>query len=241
MYKAAILAALGLVSVTAAQAQVSYNGDLLVGFTTGSGTDLVYDLGSEANVLNGTQTSWTLTDALTVAGLDSSLASAQWGVVGTGTSVNHNPNIWLTSANGVGTINSGTFGSVRSAVGSLMANDFTANGLGTYATPSFGVSYSWYSQTAQTVQGGLSGTAFASEENLNPNMTGFGSISFYDQNTSTVSVSELGAFTLSQNNGIDTLSFTPTATPEPSTNALIALGGGALMLIGRNKFGRKHS
>ena len=236
MYQAAVLAALGLASVTAAQA-VSYNGDLLAGFTTASGTDLVYDLGSVANVLgNNGGAGWDLTAALTAAGLDSSLSTVQWGVVGSGTTVNHSPIVWATSLTGPSPINSGNFGSIRSAVGSLMANDFTTAGLGNYATPGYGAAFSWYSQTAQTVANGLSGTAFAALD-LNPNTTGLGMISLYDQNSSDSSVTQYGTFALSQNAGIITL----TEVPEPSVNALMAVGGGVLMLVGRNKFGRKQS
>jgi len=63
--KAALLAVLGLASVMAAQA-VTYNGDLIVGFTKASGNDLVYDLGAETTITNGQK--WNLGSALATAG-----------------------------------------------------------------------------------------------------------------------------------------------------------------------------
>src|ERR1035437_5022181 len=72
LYKAALLAALGLGSITAVQAE-SY-GDLIVGFTTTTGIDHLYDLGSLSLLTSG-QT-W---DAATL-GITGGTYS--WGVVG---------------------------------------------------------------------------------------------------------------------------------------------------------------
>ena len=212
--KAALLAVLGLASVTATMAGVSYNGDLMVGFTIGSGYDLVYDIGSQSSITNG-QT-WNLSSALTGAGLNSSLSTVQWGVVGSGTLGNHNVHVWTTSASGAGPVDSGTFNNIRPAVASLMANDFTTAGLGNYGITNYGLTFSWYSETAQTVANGLSGTAFAAID-LNPNRTGLGAIAFYDQNTGIVTVQQLGNFTLNSS-GVLTYN---TLSVSASTNAYL--------------------
>jgi len=217
IFKTVLLATFGIGSVTVAMANVtSYNGDLMIGFTKGSGTDLVYDLGSVSSITNG-QT-WPLASVLTTAGLYTSLTTLDWGVVGSGTAINHNPNVWLTSPVDPGTINSGTFGLVRSAVTSLMSQgDFTAAGYGNYATPDYGLSYSWYSQAVQTIQSGASGTAFSQVENYYSYTNAPGSVPFYVQNSSTVTDQRLGTFTLSST-GVLTYN---TLSVSVSTNAYL--------------------
>lgn len=243
--KAALLAALGLASVTATQAQVSYNGDLLVGFTTQSGNDLVYDLGSLSSInttYDGPSTPWDLTAAITAAGININSASLQWGVVGSGTVGNHNPNAWITTAAAANVINGGQFSSIRSAVGALVGTDFTAAGAGNYATPTNNAYWSWNYETAQGVTSQSGSFGLVSQ---NPNTTGLSTIGvgFWDQNSAQGTVWQVGSFSLTQvdNSGTlsDILTFTP--VPEPATNALLAVGGGLLMLLTRNKFSRKQS
>jgi hypothetical protein len=235
MYKAALLTALGLASVTAAQA-VTYNGDLLVGLTTQSGTDLVYDLGSEANVLNGNQTSWDLTSALTAAGLNSSLSTVQWGVVGA-MNVSGTRTSWLTVAgvtpNSVDGI--GAWNGINAGVGTLVVNDFSTLGLGYYATPDSGASFSWNMGTLQGA-GGANGSFSVNSQD--PNTTGLGSVTFWQQINDASTPTQLGAFTLNADN---TLTFGITPVPEPTSAGLLVAGGCFLMLIGRNRFGLKQS
>src|SRR5271170_4881090 len=76
IFKSALLASsLGLAGITTAQA-VSYNGDLLVGFTEGSGNDAVLDLGAASSLYDGE--TWDLTSLLT----GYNLSTIQWGVIG---------------------------------------------------------------------------------------------------------------------------------------------------------------
>src|SRR5689334_9049852 len=73
-------AALSLMASTA-HAQYT-SGDLVVGFTLGSGNDLVYDLGKYSTFTDG-QT-WSLNSALTSApGSYANLNNLNWGVLGT--------------------------------------------------------------------------------------------------------------------------------------------------------------
>jgi hypothetical protein len=192
--KTALLAALGLASVTAAQA-LTYNGDLVVGFTVQSGNDLVYDLGSEASITNGE--TWNLTSALTAAGLNSRLSTVQWGVVGA-KNVSGTRTSWLTIAAGIGTPNSvdgiGAWNAINGSVGTLVANDFSALGLGNYATPDSGVDWSWNKDTAQGATGGNSSFSITSQD---PNTTGLGSASFWKQINDNSTPTQLGTFTLS--------------------------------------------
>src|ERR1700679_3535832 len=90
LYKVALLAALGLGAIASAQAQFTYGGtpqsgggatyndsDLILGFTSTSGTDAEFDLGSETSLANGE--TWNLSSILT----SYNLSTVDWGVVGT--------------------------------------------------------------------------------------------------------------------------------------------------------------
>src|SRR5258706_3561518 len=68
---AAVVAALGWPAQAA-----TYSGDLLVGFTKQSGTDVIYDLGQASALTNGQ--SWNLASLL--SGLN--LTNVSWGVIG---------------------------------------------------------------------------------------------------------------------------------------------------------------
>jgi hypothetical protein len=233
MYQAAVLAALGLASVTAAQA-VTYNGDLLVGFTTQSGNDLVYDLGSFSSLTYGE--TWDLTSALAAAGLGSSVSTAQWGIVGNANSAGIKYS-WLTTADGSANPvpNSSAWLNINSADSTIFSS-LSAAGMGNYGTPSSSASYSWNQETAQG--GSAAPTAF-SNYSQNPNSTGLGTVTLSQQIDNGSAPTQAGYFGLAVVGSSDILSFQ--TVPEPGSCALMAVGGGFLMLIGRNKFGRKQS
>ncbi len=227
MYQAAILAVLGLASVSAVQA-ASYNGDLLIGLTTQSGNDVVYDLGSYSSLTYGE--TWDLSSAISAAGL-SLTGSTLWGIIGaqnvsgtryayiTGNSANSIPGItaWNKINTGVATI----------------YNSLSTAGAGNYGTPSSSLTYSWNQQTAQG--GAATGTAF-SAVSANPNSTGFNYFqAIYQQVAGGSPATDVGGFSLSS---AGVLTFE--TVPEPGTYAMMAVGGGFLMLVGRNKFGRKQ-
>jgi hypothetical protein len=216
-FKAALLGVLGLFSVTAAQAIV-YNGDLLVGFTKGSGTDLVYDLGSEASITNG-QT-WNLSSALTAAGLNSSLSTVNWGVVGdinsSGTKYS-----WLTFTGGTPAPDSSSsfWSYIHGADANLVINDFSATGMGNYATPAESASYSWgvgVGNSFSVGTGSESGNYTAQSQNY-PNQVGLGSIAFWQQIANNSTPVQLGSFTLN-NSGVLTYN---TLSVSASTNAYL--------------------
>jgi len=235
MYKAAILAALGLASVTAAQA-VNYNGDLLVGFTTGSGNDVIYDLGAASSLTSGE--TWDLSSPLTGYALD----SVQWGVIGsTGPSAGGNNStynsqryVYTTDLSQPQILTGKTMwqGINGTYIPSIYQN-FSGTGAGDSISIASSDANSWYGQTTFAGQSGPS--TFITY--ANPNTTGTGSVDFY-QMVATGSSTVLGTFSL---DSTDTLTFSLAPVPEPTTTGLMAAGGGLLMLAGRNKFGRKQS
>ncbi len=231
LYKGVLLAVLGLASVPVAQAAYP-SGDLLVGFTTASGTDLIYDLGSEASIMataasngggvnGGGLDIWNLSTQLSGFG---GLSGVQWGVVGTSTSP-FQAFITEGSSFSGNTISSGYANKVSTAVASIYSD---------LGTPAAGDANSWYSQTANSLN--LSQTSYLNVFD-NPNSTGITSADFYSVLNNNSAGNFLGTFSLSSG-GVLTLD----AVPEPSTYALALLGGvGMLVLSSRKKLGSKQA
>ena len=74
-FKSVLVAIAVGVVLTSAQA-ATYNGDLLIGFTTQSGNDVIYDLGAESSLVNGE--TWNLSSLLSGYNLN----NVNWGVIG---------------------------------------------------------------------------------------------------------------------------------------------------------------
>lgn len=228
LYKGALLAVLGLASVPMAHAAYP-TGDLLVGFTTSSGTDVIYDLGSESSIMataasvgggdfGGGYTSWNLSSILTADyGSLSGLGTINWGVVGA-TASPFQAFITTTTGNTPATIGNSTQGNkVYNAVAGLYAD---------LGTPLTSDANSWNSQTLNPTLGTQFQNVFD-----NPNSTGITSADFYSVLNNNSTENFLGTFSLSAG-GILTLD----AVPEPSTYALALLGGfGMLVFSSRNK------
>jgi hypothetical protein len=227
MYKLALLAAVGLVSITSAQAQYA-QGDLLAGFTTGSGNDLIVDLGAASSLTQGE--TWNLASLLT--GNLSNPAIDTWGVIGVSGSPSA-PNyvaassaVYITAqganAAALSSIGSPQFKAARTDVATIGGN--ITSGTSAYDAASDGAS--WNTQTT--------GSTGIAADQTNPNTTGVTSENFYlVQNAGTTQDS---FFSLGSN---DTLTFgTVSAVPEPATYGLLS-GAGMLLLGLRRQFSRK--
>lgn len=225
LYKAALLTALGLASVTGAQA-ATYNHDLIIGLTTTTsttaGNDLLFDLGPVSLLSSGQ--SWDLNIALASAGVDINSVNLQWGVVGTTSNIGYETKTsQLQALNdyiGMNTIVA-TMYTLFPTAGTDQYVDASGSGIG------------WYSET--TVSGGnASGTSFFSNFG-DPNLAGLGSINMYIAPGSGADPSVAGTFSLASNG---MLNFTP--VPEPTSLSLMAVGAGVLFFARRNKFRRKQ-
>src|SRR5215510_210662 len=141
--KACLLMAAAFALVVPAGA-AAYNGDLLIGFTTQSGKDLVYDIGPAASLFPGQ--SWNLSSSLLGAGI-SSLGGAKWGVIGD-KNISGQRYVWSTSSGVVpSTIpNTAVWGSVDTPIRSI-ASQFTTLGLNQSVTPDSSFDNSWNQQT----------------------------------------------------------------------------------------------
>ncbi len=240
MYKAMLLVTLGLASATAVKAANGSGGDLIVGFTGSSGTDVYYDLGSATTLTSGE--TWDLTTALTAAGLNTGtpLATAQWGVLGdNATLVGGVKNTWASTGDGSmpQEINGANgYNALQIPVNSILNNLFGGAGshtAGTFATDVASDGNSWASQSLPSA----TATSWYNEYGgISANVTGTGvSDQLFEIADNNTPATLLGGFTLGSN---DQLTFTAAAVPEPSTYGMLA-GAGLLVLAVRNQFRRK--
>jgi hypothetical protein len=229
--KKTILSAVLVASITAGawsiQAQTTYNGDLIIGFTGGgSASDFEYDLGSAASLTSG-QT-WNLGGSL--GGFN--LANTSWGVVGsifpaggirtgyitanTGTT----PNRILSSAN---------WSAINNA-DSTIYSLFPAAGAGNSTTVNQSDPASW---NQQTINGSGTTTFHNAWQDPNHFPAGTGSMDFFSALANNTAPNLLGTFSL---DGAGTITFT--AVPEPGSYGLVA-GLGLLAFCIRRSILRK--
>jgi hypothetical protein len=217
-----LLATAALAAVVSAQAALPA-GDLIIGFTSGSGLDFELDLGQASSL---TSTPIDLHSQL--AGFN--LSTVNWGVVGTATAgVGGARTSWATLLSG-NIASNARWSQVNSAVTGIGNQFATGAGPGSSATPdAVANSFSW---NQETVVGG--GAAQYLSVNGNPNTIGLGSAELFATTVGIPSpVFDVGTFTLS-GNGILTF----TAVPEPSTYGVLA-GLGLLALCLRRQFANK--
>jgi PAB1-binding protein PBP1 len=253
LYKTALLAALGISSITAAQAST----DLLLGFTDNNSgissaqNDYVIDLGmttatlvADATANGGTYDLSSLFNAATFStafGADASaLNSVNAGVVGGYTG--SNPKLlFQTSALGFGpaalTAGSQVNNAANAAQGVAVGEYASANASGwtslvAYNTTQGGTTPSGntvYGDTGTSPVGTLSGGVLSMDLWGNSRATSFGSAGSWAYD---------GTFTINLNT--DSVMFSTTPVPEPSTCSLFG-GAGLLVLLFRRKLNRKNA
>jgi hypothetical protein len=241
LYKSALLAALGLgavAAVSSAQAQTTYTGDVIIGFTGGTASltanDGLLDFGSVAS----------LTPNETFAAPTGfNLNTVEWGVVAANPQ-GGSPRYSYTSLAGAPAILSvAGWGQVNTPVKTIFNNAFSpspAAGTVVYTPTSTGLDAqnNLVPNTAgwlyETVTGGTS-----TYKNVvgNPNSIGLGAETLYSIQDNGSAPVALGTFTLNAN---DTVTWDVTAVPEPTTYGFLA-GAGVLALSLRNQFRRKQA
>lgn len=242
-YKAALLAALGLTVVSAAQAQtvgtVSINttytaGDLLLGiYEPGSANTLVVDIGSYASLQNGE--TWSLSSYLTSAGitLDS---SGQYGVIGANATTHH---IYTTSTtSSLSSLSGGGANTLSSAIGTVGNNE---GAVATTAVNASTAGADWY---GQTLDYNASSSLLVTLGDYQVNANVGSSDTLYDATGSGTATHPTGTSVtdLSFNLSTDgTLTYgSISSVPEPATYGLLA-GAGLLIVSLRNKLSRKQA
>jgi hypothetical protein len=250
--KGALLATTAAAAVSSAQAQTPnpvplagayQQGNLLAGFTTGSGNDLIVNLGSLSSVLvNGNV--WNLTAALSLNGISfPSFTSASWGVIGVSTT---GSKTYSTAAvgNTPNNINNiGNFNSVKSAAGDLGSDLNGTTGLGNPAAANAG-NGSWNNGTLIGTDS-LSWGANAGNPNdlVTTDLSPGNRMSedfYFSPIGASATQTQLSQFSLGIYNGNVLLSYGLSEVPEPSTNALFLCSAGGLFLMTvRRKLSRK--
>lgn len=210
--KLALLAILGLGVIMTAQAQTTYDSDLIVGFTSTSGNDTMYDLGAASSLVNGE--TWNL-DSL-ISGY--SLSTVNWGVIGTTTS-GHNSYMTYSSAFGTppAVDSQGNWSPINTAVKTLYDNFATA-GVGKSATVAASSANSWNVETINPTVG-----ADYINENAGPNVAGETSAPFFIQPDNGSTPTNLGSFSLSAN-GVLTFNTVAAIPPAPQIVSIVRAG-----------------
>jgi len=209
-YKAALLAALGLAGAVTGQA-ATYTGDLLIGFTTQSGSDTIVDLGAASSLTSGE--SWDLSSLL--GSYD--LSTVNWGVIGDKNVSGTGRLAWSTYSLSGPLASASAWGQLDTATKSIYSNFGTA-GAGQSISILATDDNSWNQQT-------INGALPTQYHNVwgNPNNVGLGSEILYQMLANGSDPVALGSFALGANGSV---SFT--AVPEPTSYSI--LGGAGLLL-----------
>lgn len=221
----ATLIALAIVSAATASQAAAYNNDLIIGFSSTTGNDLLYDLGSFGSLTAGE--TWNLSSLLS----GYNLSTVNWGVVGNSSASGTSRVLYTTFASAPATAGNGKGTSINSADGALYSNFATA-GAGNSASVDSTTDNSW---NHQTINPTLTTQYLNAWEN--PNQVGTGSINFWSVQANSSAGVQDGTFSLGSG-GIVT--FDAVSVPEPSTYGLCA-GAGLLALCLRNQFRRKQA
>ena len=215
-----------------------------ISFTTGSGNDLIVNLGLASSVLvNGN--AWNLTAALAQNGISfSSFTSSSWGVIGVSTTGSKTYSTAPVGNTPNNINNIGIFNSVKNAAGGLGSDLNGSTGMGNPAAATAG-NGSWNNGTLI----GTDSTSWgANAGNPNDAVTtdlGYGnrmSEDFYFTPVGfNATQTQLSQFTLgAYGDGNVYLSYGLSEVPEPSTNALfLCSAGGLLLMTVRRKLSRK--
>jgi len=219
--KIALLVLLGLAAIESAQAQIggaTYNNDLIVGFSTQSGMDTLYDLGGVSSLTNGE--SWNLASLLT----SYDLSTVDWGVIA---SVATNHTQYLTFNPGPGALTApppvpsfGAWNAINTAVKTIYNDNFVTAGAGNSATVSASLPYSWNVETISPTLG----TDYINEEGgANVNAVGETTVGFFAQPDSGITPPQLGNFSLNAS-GVVTFNTLSTAPPVPKIVSFVRSG-----------------
>jgi len=204
----ALLVTSALAVASSAQAQYTY-GDLLVGFTSGSGNDTIVDLGQFSALTSGE--TWYVGANL----------GTQFGVVGA-SSVAAGSHIYATSAdvNQFGFVMQNQWQTAKTGV-TTMSQGLT---VGQSRTVAYTDATSWYTETDQPT-GTPGSTLFFNAFGQNPNATA-GSLAYFFDNVNGTATAD-NYFDYNSSSGV--LGFATTAVPEPATFGL--LGGLGLLAL----------
>ena len=202
-----VLLAAALAAAASTQA-ATYTGDLLIGFTSQSGNDFIYDLGQASSLFSGE--TFNLSSGL--GGFN--LSTVHWGIIGDKNVAGVRTAWTSTGGSAPNPIPStAVWGTLDTATKSIYQN-FPLGGAGDTVSISASDDNSWNQQT-------ILGSLTTQYHNVygDPNSIGIGSENFYSLLANSSAPSLVGTFSLSANG---TLTFT--AVPEPATYVFAGMG-----------------
>ena len=207
------LAAAGLAIATTAASAATYNGDLIIGFTAGTGNDLLYDLGSPSSITDG-QT-WNLNSLLTTGGFD--LTTVNWGVVGSQT-VGANRFAWCSKVGSAPQSLNGNNAWSTKVNANVLAiyGQFPTAGAGQSAQTSSGGVNSWNQQTIASPSSGSFHIAYT-----NPNATGETNLNYYVIKADNSAATLLGHFSLGANGVVTFITNSVVTPPTPPVPQIV--------------------
>jgi hypothetical protein len=210
-----LLLSLGLagVGMESAQAQATYNSDLIVGFTSTTGNDTLYDLGAVSSLTNGK--TWDLSSLVNLSGL----STVNWGVVASVSST-HTEYLTETRTPNFKVNGLGGWGALNTPVKTIYSN-FSTAGAGNSATPAASYADSWNIETLNPTipQDYLNATGLN-----NPNTVGETSVAFWSLPDTDTTATQFGTFSLDAS-GVVTFNTVSVAPPVPKIVSLVRSGG----------------
>jgi hypothetical protein len=194
------------------------NGDLIIGFSSTIGNDLMVDIGQASSLTNGE--SWDLSTPL--GGFD--LTTVNWGVIGCNR-IGTPAYSWTTVPNPPAILALGGWGQVSTAIKSIYS-DFSPSGgnpvPGTELNWPVTDQNSWYAQTINTTLSSQYGRVVG-----NPNAIGETNVTFSVVVDNGSAPTVLGSFALNGNGLVtfNTVSVAPSAPPAPQIVRITRVGG----------------
>ena len=215
--------ATALMAAASAQAAAYVNGDVIVGFSSGTGNDTIWNLGQVSALTLGE--TWNVGSGL---GLTYGAVAVQphftqgqlWATV------DGDPNFATEGYDPTAVVfNAGT------GVATLAGNPALTVGLSRQVDSTAG--NSWNMQAAQPLAN-ASVTALESGLGFSPTVAVGDTAYFYDLNDTAGTVTADGFFTYDSTGGV--LTYGPASVPEPGTGSLLALFGGLAFIFRRRFF-----
>ena len=254
LLKTALLIAIGLIGVPTVQAVTYYTtNDLIIGYTSGSGNDVLYDLGSISALTNGK--TWNLSTLLT----GRTLTNQYWGVVGNGPNagVSGTRSNWVTAAVGSTPLpitGNSQFSYVNTAMIGLVSGNAQTLQFATYPVyagesglDAASDGFSWNSSTINPSTS-AGNQLYVNASGNNPNVQGATSAYFWSELNDGATVNQLGAFTLGTNSVLTyntvVAGFTATATNGAAPLQVVFSDASVGSGVGTNwlwSFGDGHS
>ncbi|HLP77693.1 MAG TPA: hypothetical protein VK327_12335 [Candidatus Paceibacterota bacterium] len=192
----------------------NYNGDLLVGFTTQSGNDLIYDLGPASALTDGK--TWNLGSLL--SGMN--LATTYWGVIG---DKNGTPRVAWTTTDGAmvpPSLSGNSDWSTLDTPTKSIYQNFATAGAGQSLTIASTDDNSW---NMQAINGALSTQYHNAYED--PTVLGAGSAALFQVLANGSTPTQIGSFTLGANGVLTYNVFSPTVPLPPAPTIFISRSG----------------